>query len=344
MPLERNQELDAARGIAALSVAIGHCVTHLAGVPSHSVTVWGLSQLTGWQAALRVGSSLFNADAAVVLFFVLSGHVLSRSLEHRHEYGGYFVRRAFRLFPVGIVAAIPFAIAMHADLPAALGTAFLVDHSLNGVIWSLQVELVGSAMVFVLVLLESRQTAVLSGLALFAAALAWNEWLLLFLPAFALGYLVTCFWRRAAASRGMLVAGIIVLLFADLTSADAAAVRVVQMGAAYVVVACLNAQRYLKLEMLVPQFLGAVSYPFYLLHPFFMMILSGSPAGDGWPLVGSIALLAIESIACVLGVSWVVHVGVEKPFIRLGNRIIARSRSWWLALRSAERSRALHRQ
>lgn len=101
-----------------------------------------------------------------MLFFVLSGHVLSRSLERRREGGAYFVQRAFRLFPVGIIAAVPFVVLLHPDIMTALGTAFLVDHSLNGVIWSLQVELVGSALIFILVKLRSPGTALLSGVAL----------------------------------------------------------------------------------------------------------------------------------------------------------------------------------
>lgn len=158
--------------------------------------------------------------------------------------------------------------------------------------------------------------------------------MVLFLPAFVLGYLVPFFGRRAAASGLVLLVGVIALLFADLLLGRTTGLRVAQMVAAYVVVGCLSAQSYPRLESRFPQFLGAVSYPFYLMHPALMMIIPTRGNADGWALVGAIALLAVLSIISALAVSWVVHLTIEKPFIRIGNRMVTLPRPMGAAERA----------
>jgi peptidoglycan/LPS O-acetylase OafA/YrhL len=77
-------ELQSLRGIAALTVAIGHALTY-------------------YYATSSYGSMVLNGRGAVVVFFVLSGYVLTRSLRSthfdRHSVLYFYGQRAFRIYP-----------------------------------------------------------------------------------------------------------------------------------------------------------------------------------------------------------------------------------------------------
>ncbi|WP_283814409.1 acyltransferase family protein [Bradyrhizobium nitroreducens] len=89
--------------------------------------------------------------APVVLFFVLSGFVLARSLARGPTIAEFFRHRVFRLFPAGI-AAVLLLTALHAqfgfyhgfppDFSAfnVLLNALMLKHDINGPMWSMTVE------------------------------------------------------------------------------------------------------------------------------------------------------------------------------------------------------------
>lgn len=318
----RNKSLDGLRGIAALSVAIGHCITHLYGLSAYPLTFRDFHGIDGMKIAIRLSMSVFNADAAVILFFVLSGHVLSRSLEARAQGLDYLVRRAFRLLPVGIVTAVPFILYMRPNALDALGTALLVNHSVNGVIWSLQIELVGSALIFVLWMIGSRSAAILAALAFIGAALAWDNWIALFLPSFCLGFLVPSLPECVGRSRAAVISALIVLLFADILLGRSVSSRLVEMAAAWVLVGCVASSPPRMLESRSMLFLGDVSFPFYLLHPFFMMVIGVHVSTS---LLGFLSLTAM-SVSAALVISWIIHRTIEKPAIAAGNAMLKNHR------------------
>jgi len=117
----RNLALDGLRGVAALIVVLGHT---LGGLP---IDIFAKARFAGGPFGLVV-----NGDAAVHVFFVLSGLVLSASLVRNHETGvrglpGYFVRRVFRLHPP-YVAAVLFAwCATHLYPDGPVPTKFIED-------------------------------------------------------------------------------------------------------------------------------------------------------------------------------------------------------------------------
>jgi peptidoglycan/LPS O-acetylase OafA/YrhL len=100
-------ELQSLRGIAAATVMIGHCLISYGPSP------------------LLIGfSELLNGRAAVVVFFVLSGYVLSCSLQRgrfdRDAVLGFYVRRGFRLYPAIWVASafgLAYLFALHWQIP-----------------------------------------------------------------------------------------------------------------------------------------------------------------------------------------------------------------------------------
>jgi len=87
-------ELQAFRGLAALTVLVHHC-TFFYEYPS---------------SERAIAAGLFNAHAAVVSFFVLSGLVLSGSMLDREmslrEIAAFYSRRAFRIYPALWVACL----------------------------------------------------------------------------------------------------------------------------------------------------------------------------------------------------------------------------------------------
>jgi peptidoglycan/LPS O-acetylase OafA/YrhL len=86
-------ELQSVRGIACFMVMVGHCLVFYTTTPS-----------------FHMFASLFNGRAAVVIFFVLSGYVLTRSLRkaefNRATFERFYVQRFFRIYPAMWAASL----------------------------------------------------------------------------------------------------------------------------------------------------------------------------------------------------------------------------------------------
>ncbi|WP_043362457.1 hypothetical protein [Belnapia sp. F-4-1] len=74
--MSRNHALDSLRGLAALAVALGHCVLAVTGHGAWTLRLADLPDADAPAILARLGHALFPADAAVLVFFALSGHVL----------------------------------------------------------------------------------------------------------------------------------------------------------------------------------------------------------------------------------------------------------------------------
>lgn len=104
--------LDGLRGIAALTVAFSHS----SAVYAQTGDTWGA---TIWDLLTR---SVLSAGEAVVIFFILSGYVLSRSLARQGEITeatlwSFYLKRCFRILPAMWVAiVVTFAISRSFDL------------------------------------------------------------------------------------------------------------------------------------------------------------------------------------------------------------------------------------
>ncbi|CAG7632626.1 acyltransferase family protein [Paenibacillus allorhizosphaerae] len=95
--MKRFEELDSLRGLAAMSVLIGHCLIMLPYLTSKQYTtemwVWNIIKFTPI-------SAIWAGHEAVILFFILSGFVLSIPYNNGKElpYPTYLVRRICRIY------------------------------------------------------------------------------------------------------------------------------------------------------------------------------------------------------------------------------------------------------
>ena len=124
--------LEALRGIAAVSV-VGY----------HVVGQFVETSVTGM--------------APVVMFFVLSGFVLARSLANDPNPVSFLRHRLFRLFPAAaaVVLLLHFQFGFFVGYEArfdplnVLLNALMIRHDINGVMWSMTVECVATPLILV---------------------------------------------------------------------------------------------------------------------------------------------------------------------------------------------------
>lgn len=204
-------QLTSVRGIACLFVLIGHAVQVFHYKKENIPTGW-------W-----IFSSLFNAEAAVLVFFVLSGCVLSLALRKMDKpswrfIGAFYVQRAFRIYPllwfsVGLsllclwsvrqtisYASVVDWLARNLSTPIDIHRVFLalmgVFTRYNGPMWSLRVELLFSVIYpfMLIVLRKQRYRSVLLIVCFLIALIPFPDGLgPQFALAFCLGTLITIF-------------------------------------------------------------------------------------------------------------------------------------------------------
>ena len=351
-------ELQALRGVAALTVLIGHCI----GVYALPVA---------FVAMLEV---VINAHAAVILFFVLSGFVLSIALERRalelRDTLGFYVRRLFRVYPAVLVATALTLVAFllagpsarlksawllheaapHALSPTALVASFLaLSPWLLPPIWTILIELVGS---FFMPILARLQTATVV-----AAVLILSFWELAslhrhgipsflsdtsYLVFFTLGCAVFQIEKRFGGSiclrpsrwRVIAALGALTLVLCRTVirgriqpialDYNAPLPALVEGVAAFFLILPIVAgvARFRLLRTRVLDRLGNISFSLYLTH--YLVILVGVACIPIMsPLVETFSLLVVV-LVITLPLSTIMEQRIERPFNRLGRRIEAR--------------------
>lgn len=324
----RNIALDGVRGLAALSVALGHCMLIVAGVAVWSKTAFDFPAMPAQEIAGRLMHLLFPGNGAVMVFFVLSGHVLWGSFVRKQaavaDFPDYLVARVFRLLPLVIASTLLFLIVTAPSVSELIANMLLLSTSMNGVLWSLQVEMVGSMVIFVAWLLTRNDPLRLfAALCVTAAAvpLFRGNQLVVYLPAFLLGALIHHVPARVWQSRSLLFVALAVLLLPSIVFSYRGVTQLLEILAATAIIGCVGTQRPAVLQSRPASFLGAVSYPFYLVHP---LGVAGALA-----LVGPLPVLnflfqflvyALVSLAISLPVAWLLHVTVEMPALRFRPR------------------------
>ncbi|HBK05010.1 MAG TPA: hypothetical protein DDZ81_04015 [Acetobacteraceae bacterium] len=326
----RNHSLDGLRGLAALSVALGHCFEQVTGLALWGTSLRDFPSMPASAVAMRLMSSLFPADAAVMVFFVLSGHVLWGSFQRKKPwfFAGlpeYAAARLYRLFPLVIVSAIPIGLLSSASARELAENMLLLSNSLNGVLWSLQVEVVASFALFAFWGV-TRGTGWKMGIGLILAfgltPLFRGYGPVVFFPAFILGASVSlippAFWQRG----WLVAAGVLVMVFTNVVLGHGGITRGFEMAGATVVVGAVASGQLPFLKWRIPLFLGAISYPFYLTH--LVGLLISEPWLASLPALSPVAMIvarAVASIGVTIPLAWALHVFIENPMLRARPRL-----------------------
>ncbi len=227
--------VESVRGLAALCVAITHALGFLL-LNESDVVLLDRPSVRGF--VIDVVDGFLNGETAVIVFFVISGVVIGRSLDaRRSEYISFLIRRIFRLYPAHIVATIgiiglawlflmkapPIDFSAYRDmnplhvawlngeffsplkLKAVIGTLTMASWSLNLVVWSLYAEICAAPLLPLFHNLTRRKSGWLDFAVLAAliglSLLNWNQLWSRYLFVFYLGMMVE--------TRGLALAGAI---------------------------------------------------------------------------------------------------------------------------------------
>lgn len=366
-PPSHHTALDGLRGWAAFAVVLYHCVLsvspNLTDLMIQPATSLGnLSDAWAWSVL-----ALANGSFAVTLFFILSGLVLAESLERQKHYplpalfAAFAVRRIVRLMPA-LIAAVVLAYLIGNAL-ASLGIVptrvrslsqlwdnlTLLNFSVNGATWTIQVEILVIPFLCCAFLLQRLGGPIMAVAVLILAIYAVPKTTIFgslvylndALMAFAVGWVIAQPWaKQACASSHRSIAWLFLLVFAFVRPVAGwgdHAVVVVQILTGGALIGNLAASPSSLASLLnsrLSQFLGRISYSFYLLNVpliwiFGSMTLFG--ADHGWPILTGIVLSAIV-IATTIPLAMLSARYIEHPSIALGKRA-----SGWILARATKR-------
>ncbi|MFC0242411.1 acyltransferase family protein [Rhodopseudomonas telluris] len=353
--------LESMRGIAALLVAASHVVQAPTGPTTELLTHPGIEFGTGSRLLYATIVHAVDGLQAVIFFFVLSGFVLTRSLLREAspspaQAAEFVIARLFRLYPAIIFAIGSFAtaLALFGAAPAALTilkNMALISTSLNGVMWSLQLELLAIPVIYVMYLLLLRGTrlalmaAIAISLGLVVMSFDPSIHKVLGDPPLQLFYAFTfgCF---CAASSGRLasrlspmqaniaVAICIILFFTARPMLGPASTwrflvnSLSAWGMIYLVAYGPRASLLNVLDQPIAHWLGKLSFSYYLFHFLTITPVWNHPEFLVWLIdtVGmprpAVALLIFSaSTMAALTLAYICYSFVELPGIRLGRAV-----------------------
>ena len=339
--------LESLRGVAALIVVGYHASHRLSG---------GLAYNWFDSFAWRVLTAVANGTGAVVVFFVLSGFVLARSLESNSDPVRFLRNRVFRLFPAAM-AVVALLTALHWQFGFFVGyeasfdpldvilNLLMIRTDINGVMWSVTVECAATPLILLSVgLYLKRGERPLWGLiAVLLALSSWGPYVHLLggftnltpLYAFVVGVLMQfqgariAGWIRPGLVTLTGIIAVAVFCFCGTRTQSALILLLECWSAATLIV--LIAQHpatslFKPLDFALVRFYGRISYSFYLLHPLgveFAFRISNPLAINafGVPLSITLILYTIFSILLTTPIAYLAWRFIETPCIRYGRRL-----------------------
>ncbi len=308
--------------------------------------------------------TIFNGESAVLLFFILSGFVLTRSLanDFRHypvltATMAFMVRRLLRIFPsllACLIVIYALSNATHALIPSAnisfsgaqlLANAALIDFPLNGATWTLQIEMLAIPVMIVAGLLIGRWGVAGAVAALIAALVVTRSgqlnfgflFLVIFQFYFVAGALAWVMVARQSEEKRSLVpwwAILAAFMIVNQLAISPTLAFYLRAGLAGWLVAVLATSPSRVLQHPASVFLGKISYSFYLWNVLFINLLfsfrSDFPPWMAQHQTLSGMLLAIPIVIATIPLANFIYRYVERPGMALGkkwsDRILARSR------------------
>jgi len=329
----RSRELDALRGIAACWVLLFH----------YSVRY---GELFGDNAA---PFHAYNGGFGVELFFAISGFVMLMTLSRMRSAGEFVIARAARLYPtywVGVIVTFavmalwPLAGRTVTPPQAAFNLTMLQEYfhvpHVDSVYWSLEVELVFYAWIVGVLAagwLPRTRLLVTGWMLTGVAAYLACRWIGRPLPVildrvlllehcgfFGIGVTAFLDYQEGRASRASWLQYGIAVAAAFLAQGPRGGVLALAIAAVFWLV---SQRRAGLLDTRVLVFLGAISYPLYLLHQNIgyavMHGLRARSVGYGWAMLAATAV----SLAGATALHYAVEVPARERFQRWRKRRLA---------------------
>lgn len=332
--MEHELRLDALRGLAAFSVAAGHCATAWGVGPIYSMKYDEMSGASFSTLIMRIIHIIFNADAAVIIFFVLSGYVLTVSLRktssvYTAEFLKFGVKRIYRIMPTTIVSFFPLVLFVSTTGAQIINNMLLIERDINGVTWSLQVELVGSVLIFIVYFLRKEFKVLLIPLFIGLIILFIRHSHPIFfnnLPAFFLGCFVAEFRRYNKLLIKLTPLAILGLLCGNFFFGYKTLLSMfVQIVSSTIIVSVTPYSAWFSfLDKKIFSFLGKISFSFYLYHltgaflALKLCLVLGIPLGKLSQVANSLIYM-ITSIPIAILISIISYYFIEKPSIIAGS-------------------------
>jgi peptidoglycan/LPS O-acetylase OafA/YrhL len=388
---QRNQSLEGLRGVASLNVLLGHFLFAFFPFVAHNVRPY--PSPVARYAFERVMmyppfTFLYLADAAVSVFFVLSGYVLTArfyATGQPDELGAAAIRRYIRLVGPAFVSVMfawvllecgaygnqmapqlgtaGWVMALYSEaftfqaavFQGLLGAPLFGVVGLNGPLWTLQVELLGSILLFACYALFGSRSkwALCFWFLFFAMILSSRSATMLHYVALLAGSLLHLVERQLRASR-LLTVGCVAIGLAGVSFNFSPAFAFLQivplpdfspyapnfsvdqrlfwntLGAISLVAGILGSgvlQRALSHR--IPAYLGRISFPLYLLHVPVIMSLGYWTAvwgqQRGMSYGGYAALAFAVSMAAIVLLAELFSRYVDMPSIRLARAVSDRT-------------------
>lgn len=350
---ERNKALDGLRGLAALSVVFYHAILHHKPIVDN-VLQRPIQELDTFRfIVIKVALSVVHGDSAVLLFFVLSGFVLTKSLDKDPRLVPFVVRRLLRLYPAMFaVMALMYIISLlssahslgilHPNGNAFLLNALLIKITVHGPSTTIQAELLAMPFIYIVYVLSRRFGSAFCiiglGLSVFAMGLPilvfWLPNMHIWLLAFMLGMVaadrnMAPFFRGTPNGTIATIALLFVVVRAFAPNSAASTV-IGQSILAMAIVGCCYYSNGTIVQILSRrglQFLGRLSYSIYLIHvPALFIVWYFIPHTHPWysayPLETGL-LVGCFAMALALPTAWLVEQFIERPGIALGRRLTA---------------------
>jgi peptidoglycan/LPS O-acetylase OafA/YrhL len=355
-------ELQSLRGVAALIVAVSHMSSIYLLPPVARIAI----------------DAVCNAHASIIVFFVLSGYVLTGSLLRRglswSSVKGFYVARLFRLFPALWVASAVSALFLFLYpqrmihpaitnwfvlyLPAfpperdLILAALAIDRSLIMPVWTIFIELMGSAIMPLLVALSLVKTRlygwILFGMGVAAYTLVYAPHRLdslVYMFDFALGtWLASRDWKLfSVKSLPLIFAAALTLIFFRFVwfairtghamplyfgYGDPLAMLVEGIAAFFLIGALASEHgrvRLLRSPWAI--WLGNISYSLYLIHfPVAILVakILSRVFSDGTSATTATAVLMTSGLAISFSLAFLIYRFIEIPSIAFGKRVSRR--------------------
>jgi peptidoglycan/LPS O-acetylase OafA/YrhL len=349
--------LDGLRGYAALIVTFYHTILHLDTTLIARVLQPGIGDVAPGDRLAKGVLAVLNGGTAVSLFYALSGCVLCQSLikasPSLHSIALFTVRRALRLFPPLMACLIlmwtlaqAYSLLGVETFPkvsawAAVQNALLIDTRVHSPSTSIQIEALATPFIVAFSLFYRIYSVPAALLMVAASIVAFDMPVLVFhlpnlngcLLAFMMGTLVAlpeCAGLFSAARTtqiaAVLVGAFLIRQIVDLNALSGVVPQLMLIGAVVGFVRWSQGTAlHVFLENRVSQFLGRISYSYYLLNVVVLWIIWFSPAFavlQSWsnPLIGGLVVGAIAA-AATLPLAFLSQKYCEAPFITLGRRL-----------------------